>query len=107
MSPQPRCQPPSLPAALPVALPAAVPAGPAAACSRAVAVPWQRLEGRLGPHCPHPTHAPAAIPLIVHPIDGAVHALLNATLRPALRLYICRQAGGTEAGLAICKDCGE
>ena len=43
-----------------------------------------------------------AIPFIVHPIDGAVHALLNATLRPAMRKYICSEAGGKEAGLAVC-----
>lgn len=46
----------------------------------------------------------AAIPFIVHPIDAGVHAILNSTLRPALRRYICRDAGGAEAGLAIC-DC--
>jgi fission process protein 1 len=46
-----------------------------------------------------------AIPFIVHPIDGAVHAALNATLRPAMRRYICSQAGGGKAGLAICQDC--
>lgn len=47
----------------------------------------------------------AAIPFIVHPIDSAVHAALNATLRPAMRRYICREAGGAEAGLAICERC--
>ncbi|KAL4439212.1 hypothetical protein ABPG77_004114 [Micractinium sp. CCAP 211/92] len=46
-----------------------------------------------------------AIPLIVHPIDSAVHAVLNATLRPAMRRYICQEAGGAQAGLAICDDC--
>lgn len=46
-----------------------------------------------------------AIPFIVHPIDGAVHAMLNATLRPAMRRYICTKAGGREAGLLVCKDC--
>lgn len=45
-----------------------------------------------------------AIPVIVHPIDSAVHAVLNATLRPAMRRYICQEAGGAEAGLAICDD---
>lgn len=45
------------------------------------------------------------IPFIVHPIDAAVHAVLNATLRPALRQYICTEAGGAEAGLAVCKNC--
>lgn len=48
---------------------------------------------------------PAAIPFIVHPIDGGVHAILNATLRPAMRRYICSDAGGAQAGLAICEDC--
>lgn len=43
--------------------------------------------------------------MIVHPIDSAVHAVLNATLRPAMRRYICQEAGGAEAGLAICDDC--
>jgi fission process protein 1 len=43
-----------------------------------------------------------AIPFIVHPIDAAVHAVLNATLRPAMRDYICNQAGGGNAGLAVC-----
>lgn len=46
-----------------------------------------------------------AIPFIVHPIDGAVHAFLNATLRPAMRNYICKEAGGVEAGLEVCRDC--
>lgn len=46
-----------------------------------------------------------AIPFIVHPIDGTVHAFLNATLRPAMRNYICKQAGGVEAGLEVCKNC--
>jgi fission process protein 1 len=46
----------------------------------------------------------AAIPFIVHPLDAGVHALLNATLRPALRRYVCA-AGGAAAGLAACKDC--
>jgi fission process protein 1 len=45
------------------------------------------------------------IPFIVHPIDAAVHAALNATLRPAMRRYICAQAGGADAGLAMCRDC--
>lgn len=42
------------------------------------------------------------IPFIVHPIDGAVHATLNVTLRPVMRRYICEAAGGDKAGLAIC-----
>lgn len=55
--------------------------------------------------CCAPPLLPAAIPFIVHPIDGAVHAVLNATLRPAMRRYICREAGGAQAGLAICERC--
>jgi len=46
-----------------------------------------------------------AIPFIVHPIDTGVHAVLNSTLRPALRQYICERAGGREAGLLVCKSC--
>lgn len=45
------------------------------------------------------------IPFIVHPIDSAVHAILNASLRPVLRAYICDQSGGSDAGLAVCADC--
>lgn len=44
----------------------------------------------------------AAIPFIVHPIDNAVHALLNSTLRPYMRNVICDGARGREAGLEIC-----
>ena len=64
--------------------------------------------GRCCPtDCSHPPRPPSppAIPFIVHPIDSGVHALLNATLRPALRRYICERAGGAEAGLAICREC--
>ena len=56
-------------------------------------------------HAPPPSILSAAIPFIVHPIDGAVHAVLNATLRPAMRRYICREAGGELAGLLICAGC--
>jgi len=42
-----------------------------------------------------------AIPFIVHPIDAAVHGVLNASLRPVLRKYICEN-GGCSAGLKIC-----
>lgn len=45
----------------------------------------------------------ATIPFIVHPIDNAVHALMNATLRPAMRKYVCDR-GGDLAGLALCAD---
>lgn len=47
------------------------------------------------------------IPFIVHPIDSAVHGLLNASLRPVLRRYICDQAGGSDAQLAICARCNK
>ena len=43
-----------------------------------------------------------AIPFIVHPIDASVHALLNASLRPWLRRFMCEEAGGKEAGLVVC-----
>lgn len=45
----------------------------------------------------------AAIPLIVHPIDNAVHMLLNTTLRPYMRNVICDGARGRDAGLEICE----
>lgn len=45
-----------------------------------------------------------AIPFIVHPIDEGVHLLLNRTLRPAMKQYVCASGGGL-AGLALCKDC--
>lgn len=48
----------------------------------------------------------AAIPFIVHPIDNAIHALLNVTLRPALKKFVCEQGKGKEAGLELCQDCG-
>jgi fission process protein 1 len=47
----------------------------------------------------------AAIPFIVHPIDNAIHALLNVTLRPALKKFVCEQGKGKEAGLELCQDC--
>lgn len=45
----------------------------------------------------------AAIPLIVHPIDNAVHMLLNSTLRPYMQSVICDGARGKDAGLEICE----
>ncbi len=45
----------------------------------------------------------AAIPFIVHPIDNTVHAVMNATLRPAMRKYVCDR-GGNLAGLALCNE---
>eukprot|EP00210_Caulerpa_lentillifera_P000463 g446.t1 len=48
----------------------------------------------------------AAIPFIVHPIDATVHALLNVSMRPALRQFLCNNGQGKLAGLAICdEDC--
>ena len=48
----------------------------------------------------------AAIPFIVHPIDNAIHALLNVSLRPALRAYVCGAGQGKAAALELCDDCG-
>lgn len=45
----------------------------------------------------------AAIPFIVHPIDNAVHMLLNSTLRPYMKNVICDGARGRDAGLEICE----
>lgn len=45
----------------------------------------------------------AAIPFIVHPIDNAVHWMMNKTLRPVVRKYICVN-GGAAAGLDICNE---
>lgn len=49
----------------------------------------------------------AAIPFIVHPIDNGIHALMNLSLRPAMRKYVCGQGQGSLAGLEICgsDDC--
>lgn len=46
-----------------------------------------------------------AIPFIVHPIDSGVHGVLNATLRPKMRSYICKSCGGQKAGIPACQDC--
>jgi fission process protein 1 len=48
---------------------------------------------------------PAAIPFIVHPIDNTIHALMNVTLRPAMRKYICGPGQGCLADLEMCSDC--
>jgi hypothetical protein len=45
----------------------------------------------------------AAIPFIVHPIDNAVHSLLNTTLRPYMRNVICDGARGRDVGLDMCQ----
>jgi hypothetical protein len=47
-------------------------------------------------------HSAAAIPIIIRPLDAGVHALLNATLRPVMKKYLCEKAGGKAAGLSIC-----
>lgn len=47
----------------------------------------------------------AAIPFIVHPIDNTIHALLNATLRPAMRRYVCGPGQGCLADLEMCTEC--
>lgn len=46
----------------------------------------------------------AAIPFIVHPIDNAIHGLMNLTLRPAMRKYVCGPGQGTLADLQMCKE---
>jgi hypothetical protein len=49
----------------------------------------------------------ATIPFIVHPIDNAVHAVLNLTLRPAMKKYVCLAGQGKLAGLDMCAQCEE
>ena len=44
----------------------------------------------------------AAIPFIVHPIDNAIHALLNFSLRPAMRKLVCGLGQGSLAELEMC-----
>jgi fission process protein 1 len=46
----------------------------------------------------------AAIPFIVHPIDNSIHALMNASLRPAMKKYICGPGQGSLADLTMCTD---
>jgi len=46
----------------------------------------------------------AAIPFIVHPIDSTVHAILNMSMRPTLRKFLCNNGQGRLAGLAICDE---
>ena len=46
----------------------------------------------------------AAIPFIVHPIDNAIHAVMNMTLRPAMRKYVCSSGQGSLAGLQMCGE---
>jgi fission process protein 1 len=46
----------------------------------------------------------AVIPFIVHPIDNGIHALMNFTLRPAMRKYICGPGQGDLAQLDMCAE---
>ena len=46
----------------------------------------------------------AAIPFIVHPIDNAIHGLMNLTLRPAMRNYVCGPGQGSLADLQMCDE---
>ncbi|CAK0786675.1 hypothetical protein CVIRNUC_009889 [Coccomyxa viridis] len=46
-----------------------------------------------------------AIPFIVHPIDNLIHALMNMTLRPNMRTFVCGPGQGCLADLEMCKDC--
>lgn len=46
----------------------------------------------------------AAIPFIVHPIDNTIHALMNVTLRPAMRRYVCGSGQGSLADLQMCSE---
>lgn len=46
----------------------------------------------------------ATIPFIVHPIDTTVHAILNVSMRPALRKFLCDNGQGCAAGLKICDE---
>lgn len=46
----------------------------------------------------------ATIPFIVHPIDETVHAILNVSMRPALRKFLCENGQGCAAGLKICDE---
>ncbi|KAL0044872.1 hypothetical protein WJX82_000746 [Trebouxia sp. C0006] len=45
-----------------------------------------------------------AIPFIVHPIDNGIHALMNASFRPAIRKFICGPGQGNLADLDMCED---
>ena len=59
------------------------------------------LVCQLDEHC----FCPAAIPFIVHPIDNLIHALMNMTLRPNMRTFVCGPGQGCLADLEMCKDC--
>ncbi|KAL3145666.1 hypothetical protein ABBQ32_003201 [Trebouxia sp. C0010 RCD-2024] len=45
-----------------------------------------------------------AIPFIVHPIDNGIHYLMNSSLRPAMRKYICGPGQGNLADLDMCEE---
>lgn len=34
-----------------------------------------------------------------------VHAILNASMRPAMKKFLCGAGGGSAAGLAACAEC--
>lgn len=46
----------------------------------------------------------AAIPFIVHPIDNGIHAIMNVSLRPAMRKYVCGPGQGALAQLDMCAE---
>lgn len=46
----------------------------------------------------------AVIPFIVHPIDNGIHALMNFSLRPAMKKYICGPGQGNLADLDMCEE---
>lgn len=46
----------------------------------------------------------AAIPFIVHPIDNGIHAIMNFSLRPTMKRYICGPGQGSLAELNMCNE---
>ena len=46
----------------------------------------------------------AVIPFIVHPIDNAIHFLLNVSLRPRMKNMVCGMGGGAMAKLSLCDE---
>ena len=34
-----------------------------------------------------------------------MHAILNASMRPAMKRFLCGPGGGSRAGLAACAEC--
>jgi len=67
---------------------------------------WRDSKGRRAGADARGGRGRAAIPFIVHPIDNAVHVLLNMTMRPAMRKFICGAGQGGLADLEICAACG-